>query len=75
MAVCGPGGYNGSGQVGDGTTSHRSTPLKVLENVTSVTAGDYSAYAITSDGSLWSWGRNDYGQLGDGTQQVETFQD
>ena len=26
-----------------------------------------SAYAQMSDGTLWAWGRNDYGQLGDGT--------
>ena len=32
-----------------------------------VAAGDYHTLAIRSDGTLWAWGRNDYGQLGDGT--------
>ncbi|MBS1534699.1 MAG: T9SS type A sorting domain-containing protein [Bacteroidetes bacterium] len=32
-----------------------------------IAAGEYHTLAIKSDGTLWAWGNNDYGQLGDGT--------
>ncbi|MCL2015076.1 MAG: hypothetical protein FWG68_02385, partial [Defluviitaleaceae bacterium] len=68
-------GYNGAGQLGDGTTSSRNTPAKILENVASVTpALEYfnggmirNTYAITTNGKLWAWGNNRLGQIGDGT--------
>ena len=46
-----------------------STPVQVigLDNVVSIAASYFSSYAIKNDGSLWSWGDNEYGQLGDGT--------
>lgn len=34
---------------------------------TKVSAGDRHTLAIRSDGTLWAWGRNNFGQLGDGT--------
>ena len=43
------------------------TPIKILDDVVSVTAGWKCTYAIKTDGSLWAWGLNNYGQLGDGT--------
>ena len=36
-------------------------------NWRSVSAGSSHTVAIRADGSLWAWGNNDYGQLGDGT--------
>ena len=33
-----------------------------------IAAGHYSSYAMLVDGSVWAWGRNGYGQLGDGTR-------
>ena len=34
-----------------------------------VATGDYHSLAIDDEGKLWSWGRNDYKQLGDGTTE------
>jgi alpha-tubulin suppressor-like RCC1 family protein len=42
-------------------------PLKGLSGVASVSAGDGHALAVLGDGSLWAWGDNSHGQLGDGT--------
>ncbi|MBM4165303.1 MAG: RCC1 repeat-containing protein, partial [Lentisphaerae bacterium] len=64
-------GYNVSGQLGDGTTTSRSAPVQVklsdgsaLTNVVGIGAGSGHAVARTSDGSVWAWGNNGYGQLG-----------
>lgn len=61
-------GSNFSGQLGDGTTTDRSAPVKVMDDVVSVSLGQYHTLAIKSDGSLWVWGDNSSYQLGDGTQ-------
>jgi len=68
-------GYNGYGQLGDGTTTQRTTPVQVkgpggsgyLTGVTAIAAGYYHSLAVKSDGTAWAWGYNTYGQLGDGT--------
>jgi alpha-tubulin suppressor-like RCC1 family protein len=63
-------GDNAYGQLGDGTTTRRPTPVAVSglgSGVAAVAAGRYHTCAVTSGGALWCWGRNDYGQLGDGT--------
>jgi len=67
-------GDNSYGQLGDGTTTDRTTPVQVMvapgvpaTNVIAVAAGqDHSLY-VTSDGKLWAMGDNSCGQLGDGT--------
>ena len=51
-------GDNQYGQLGDGTTQDRTTPVKVLEGVKSVSAGESHTYAVLKDNTLWSWGRN-----------------
>ncbi len=43
------------------------TPVKIMDNVASVSLGQYHSAAIKNDGSLWMWGCNFYGELGDGT--------
>ncbi|MFB3902384.1 MAG: 5'-nucleotidase C-terminal domain-containing protein [Acidobacteriota bacterium] len=63
-------GRNPYGQIGDGTTTMRKfTPVQVfgLDSVTAVAAGYDFSLALRKDGTVWSWGRNAYGQLGDGT--------
>ena len=62
-------GYNGYGQLGDGTTTEKRTPVQVngLSGVTAIAAGSAHSLALKNDGTVWAWGSNDYGQLGDGT--------
>jgi hypothetical protein len=59
-------GDNTSGQVGDGTTTTRSAPVKIgtATNWMTVVTGGAHAVALRTDGSLWTWGSNSDGQLG-----------
>ena len=73
-------GRNANGQLGDGTTTNRYSPIVVkgvggtgsLTNVTTVAATADStnhsfSHAVRSDGTVVGWGSNYMGQLGDGT--------
>ena len=63
-------GYNSFGQLGDNTTSNRSSPVQVISGGTNwkqVSGGFGHTMATKTDGTLWAWGWNGYGQLGDGT--------
>ncbi|MBF0370569.1 MAG: RCC1 repeat- and reductase domain-containing protein [Magnetococcales bacterium] len=64
-------GSRSSGRLGDGSidfNQYRFSPEKVVgpEDIVSVSAGDGHAAAVASDGTLWVWGDNSYGQLGTG---------
>jgi alpha-tubulin suppressor-like RCC1 family protein len=60
------------GQLGLGDTTHRSSPVQVgsLLDWKNVSCGAYHTIATKTDGSLWAWGGNDFGQLGLGDINV-----
>ena len=63
-------GYNTYGQLGTGSNGSKDKYEIVdgiFERVTSVAAGDYTSYIITENNNLYAFGKNDKGQLGDGT--------
>jgi alpha-tubulin suppressor-like RCC1 family protein len=71
-------GWNHFGQLGDGTTTGpqgcpvtgcSTVPVKVdnLTSVTAIAAGDIHSLARERNGSVWAWGNNQYGELGNGT--------
>ncbi|WP_165972067.1 S-layer homology domain-containing protein [Paenibacillus piri] len=71
-------GSNGSGQLGDGTTTSGLSPVKVLislnpkqelSGVVSIAATGEHTMALLNDGTVRTWGKNDDGQLGDRTSQ------
>jgi alpha-tubulin suppressor-like RCC1 family protein len=67
-------GGNGLGQLGDGTFDNRSSPVSVIGGFTDwcqVAAGPSQSSAVRTNGTLWMWGRNQYGQLG--INSVDTF--
>ncbi|MCL2456612.1 MAG: hypothetical protein FWD19_03595, partial [Defluviitaleaceae bacterium] len=68
-------GNNINGQIGDNTTANqRTTPVRVLGsnglpfiNVTAIAAGGDHNVILRQDGTVWTWGLNTSGQLGDNT--------
>ena len=78
-------GYNQYGQLGQGDLIHRSSPVQIGTDTDWLYANkkyDFNAFAIKKDGTLWSWGYNDSGNLGQGINahrsspvQIGTSQD
>lgn len=62
-------GYNGSGQLGDGTTARTFRPVPVQTTLTfrEISAGSSHTCAISTGNELYCWGANGSGQLGVGT--------
>jgi len=68
-------GVNDCGQLGNDGGSNATTsmghpcqtvPVKVMDGVAAVSCGGDHTAAIKTDGSLWTWGKNEYGGLGNG---------
>lgn len=67
-------GRNNEGQLGDGTATDRIYPVQVkgpggngyLTNIVAISSGSAHTLALRNDGTVWSWGNNQYGQLGNG---------
>jgi len=60
-------GTNNYGQLGDSTQTKRSSPVLVMSDVSSMSAGNQYSMIVKNNGSLWACGNNTEGQLGDGT--------
>ncbi|HEY0457924.1 MAG TPA: FG-GAP-like repeat-containing protein, partial [Pyrinomonadaceae bacterium] len=66
-------GFNDNGQLGDGSIVSRATPVQVgsavtgFNNIIAISAGDSHSIALKSDGTVWVWGDNEFGQIGNGT--------
>ncbi len=63
-------GSKSHGQLGDGAHGwgiYRTTPAYLMNGVVAAAAGASHTLALKANGSLWAWGNNEEGQLGDGT--------
>ena len=67
-------GYNGEGELGDGSTTDSlvARAVKWITTATAVATGDYHSCALLASGAVRCWGVNDYGQLGNDTSTSST---
>jgi alpha-tubulin suppressor-like RCC1 family protein len=72
-------GFNDVGQLGNGATSSTPNPIPVqasgLTDVVAIAAGSHHSLAVKSDGTVWAWGFNSQGMLGNGTSGTDTNSD
>lgn len=69
-------GDNGDRQLGNGEIAGYSSvpkPVVTLSGVQAVSAGRGVGYALRTDGTVWAWGNNHYGQLGNGWSAAEPY--
>ncbi len=71
-------GWNQYGQLGDGSFTNRQIPIKIGDGYSAIAAGGFlfqfsvpvavgHSLGLKTDSSLWGWGSNDFGQVGDGS--------
>ncbi len=64
-------GDNTYGELGNGTTTGSSVPVHANGLINAVAlssqSGSYQVFALKGDGTLWGWGENQFGELGNGT--------
>jgi uncharacterized repeat protein (TIGR02543 family) len=73
-------GNSNHGQIGDGLLGSRSMPVDITqyfdfaedEKIIKTSLGVYSSSIVTSKGRVFTWGYNEYGQIGDGTDAKKT---
>jgi len=66
-------GFNAFGQLGNGNNTNSNVPLHVggstpLTNISAIASGNYHSIALANDGTVWIWGNNAYGQLGNNSR-------
>ncbi len=68
-------GSNGSGQIGDGTTTQRNAPVQIgaATDWANAVAGGTHTVAVKTDGTLWAWGANALGQVGQGSVTTTSY--
>lgn len=69
-------GQNGAGQLGDNTTTFRSSPVQVVGGLTfadmTLMFSQSTSFAMTIDGKVYAWGQNTNGEIGDNTTAAKS---
>jgi alpha-tubulin suppressor-like RCC1 family protein len=68
-------GKNTDGQLGDNTLTHRSSPVQTVAGGTNwrqVSSSGVTSFGIKTDGTLWGWGANYQGMIGDNTRVAKS---